>query len=55
MFVGLYNLIFKNGAPTNGLRVIDDYSVYVTKGYGTSGFPMRTTGASEIVQIDFHY
>ena len=33
----------------------DDFSLYVTKGYGTWGFPIRTTGNSEILQIVYLY
>ena len=33
----------------------NDFNLYITKGYGTWGFPMRTTGRSELLSIDFKY
>ena len=33
----------------------DNFDLYITRGYGAWGFPMRTTGRSEILDIDFKY
>lgn len=39
----------------NGLYQSNDFNCYISRGYGAWGFPMRTTGNSEIVTINFKY
>ena len=51
----LYMSIRYDCPHINGLYQEDDFSLYVTKGYGTWGFPIRTTGNSEILQIEYLY
>lgn len=53
--VQLYSSFVYHCDKVNGLYQENDFSLYVTKGYGTWGFPLRTTGRSEILQIDFKY
>ena len=55
LIVYLYQMIRYKCDKVNGLYQEGDYSIYVSSGYGTWGFPLRTTGRSEIVQIDFYY
>jgi predicted MPP superfamily phosphohydrolase len=33
----------------------NDFSMFITRGYGAWGFPLRTTGRSEILNINFLY
>ena len=49
-----YSLMYKTSI-INGLYKEDDFTLYISKGYGTWGFPLRTTGSSEIVQITYKY
>ena len=49
-----YSLMYKSSL-TNGLYKEKDFTLYVSRGYGTWGFPLRTTGASEILFIEYYY
>lgn len=49
----LNNKLFANNAPVNGLYKYDGYDVYVTRGYGNWGIPMRTTGNREVAILNF--
>ncbi|MEG1497103.1 MAG: metallophosphoesterase [Clostridiales bacterium] len=39
-------------APSNGIYTYGNLTLAITRGYGTWGFPMRTTGPSEIYNIE---
>lgn len=52
--VNLFYRFVYHSPYTNGKMVKDDFTLYITRGYGAWGFPMRTTGSSEIVSIDFY-
>ena len=45
----------KYGCISYGLYHENDFSLFVTRGYGAWGFPLRTTGASEILIVDYKY
>lgn len=45
----------KYNCISNGLYQEDDFSLYISRGYGAWGFPMRTTGNSEIVEIRYKF
>lgn len=48
LLLKVYNrLLFDS--PIDGLHKFDNTHLMITKGYGTWGFPMRTTGRSEII------
>ncbi len=48
IIVYFYNLILFN-SPSNGINHFADFTLAITRGYGTWGFPMRLSGASQIV------
>lgn len=48
LLIYLMNRILYN-SPTNGIHSFEDFSLAITRGYGTWGFPMRLTGASQIM------
>lgn len=54
IIVSLFHQI-KYGCISNGLYEEDAFKLYISRGYGAWGFPLRTTGTSEIVVIYYHY
>lgn len=48
LLVGLYNKLLYD-SPIDGIHNYDYTTLAITKGYGTWGFPMRTTGRSEVM------
>lgn len=50
VFLHFYNLIEYN-APSNGEHTFNDFTLGITKGYGTWGFPYRLTGSSHYYVI----
>lgn len=48
LFLALYNKILYD-SPSNGFNYYDNFLLAITRGYGTWGFPMRLTGASQIL------
>lgn len=52
IIVYFYNLILFN-SPSNGISNFDDFTLAITRGYGTWGFPMRLSGASQILIYNF--
>lgn len=48
IFLYFMNLIMYQ-SPSNGIHSYDDFTLAITRGYGTWGFPMRLTGASQIM------
>ncbi|MDO4542338.1 MAG: metallophosphoesterase [Bacillota bacterium] len=46
----LVGLIYKLGynSPSNGINNYDKFTLAISRGYGTWGFPMRSTGSSHI-------
>lgn len=48
IFIYLMNRILYN-SPTNGIHTYGSFSLAITRGYGTWGFPMRLTGSSQIM------
>lgn len=51
ILVGLIYKIAYN-CPTDGIHNYDDFTLAITKGYGTWGFPMRSTGTSHIYSFN---
>ncbi len=51
--VNLYYKYYFKSTKTHGLYKINDFTLYVTSGYGAWGFPLRTTGRSEMLKITF--
>lgn len=39
-------------SPSDGVHQYDDFTLAITRGYGTWGFPMRLTGPSQIMIFD---
>ncbi len=53
--VNLYYKYYYKSNKTNGLYKDGDFTLYVTRGYGAWGFPLRTIGRSEMLRITFKY
>lgn len=51
IFLHFYNLIEYN-SPSNGEHTYNDFTLGITRGYGTWGFPYRLTGSSHYYVID---
>lgn len=51
--VDLYYKYYFKSNKTHGLYIIDNFTLYVSLGYGAWGFPLRTTGRSEMLKITF--
>lgn len=45
----------KYNCISNGLYQEGDFSLYISRGYGAWGFPLRTSGSSEIVEIYYKF
>ena len=54
IIVSLYHSIRYN-CISYGLYQKNDFSLFVSRGYGAWGFPLRTTGNAEIVEILYYY
>ncbi len=54
IILNLYEKILYN-SYAYGLYNKDNYTCFITRGYGAWGFPMRTTGQSEVLDISFKY
>ncbi len=50
LLIGILNK-WKYNSPTNGVHEYGDFTLSITRGYGTWGFPMRLTGTSEMLVI----
>ena len=48
--LSIYNRLLYD-SPSNGMHTYDDFTLAISRGYGTWGFPFRLTGASEILEI----
>ena len=55
IFVKLFSSIVYKSSYINGLYKKENSTLYVSSGYGTWGFPLKTVGRSEIIQIKFNY
>ncbi len=55
LLVKIYSQFRYGANVVNGLYKEDDFTMYVTGGYGMWGVPLRTTGRSEILQINYYY
>lgn len=51
IIVNLFYRFVYHSSHSNGKYTRNDFTLYVTRGYGAWGFPLRTTGRSEIVNI----
>ncbi len=49
--VNLFYHFVYHSSHSNGRYTHDNFTLYVTRGYGAWGFPLRTTGRSEILDI----
>lgn len=54
IIISLYHKI-RYGCISYGLYNEGNFNLFVTRGYGAWGFPLRTSGASEILIIDYRY
>ncbi len=51
LMVGFLNW-WRYDSPSNGIHHYDDFTLSITRGYGTWGFPLRLTGGSQMLVID---
>lgn len=51
VLIALLNLMAFQ-SPSNGIHTYDDFTLAITRGYGTWGFPMRLTGPSQILILE---
>ena len=54
ILIGLYHKM-RYGCISYGLYQEGSFNFFVTRGYGAWGFPLRTTGASEVLVINYNY
>ncbi|RIA64963.1 hypothetical protein EI71_01703 [Anaeroplasma bactoclasticum] len=54
IIISLYHKI-RYGCVSYGLYQEGNFNLFVTRGYGAWGFPLRTSGSSEILVIDYRY
>lgn len=50
LLMGLYNKLLYD-SPSIGVHSYGDFTLAITRGYGTWGFPMRLSGSSEIMEF----
>ena len=55
IIVKLHGLLISDVPIGSGLYTKNNFSLLITKGYGVWGFPLRTTGRSEIIISDFYF
>lgn len=51
LLVGFLNR-WKYDSPSNGVHHYDNFTLSITRGYGTWGFPLRLTGGSQMLVIN---
>jgi len=55
IIVKLQGLLISDVPIGSGLYTKNNFNLLITKGFGVWGFPLRTTGRSEIIISDFYY